>query len=98
MHGQGEQKMVEIKINASELKDGDIIAKFSSFLKDKTGAEVTTDSKTLTIKGEGEAVSKKYLRVTIKKFLHAQELTDTFRVISDQENALKVKKRKISED
>lgn len=91
--------MVEMKINASELKGGsDVIGKFSSFLKEKTGAEVTSESKTLTVKGEGEAVSKKYLRVVVKKFLHAQELTDSFRVISDNENALKVKKRKVFEE
>lgn len=88
-----------MKINASELKGGsDIVGKFAEFLKEKTGAEVKTESKTLTVKGEGEAVSKKYLRVVVKKFLHAQELEESFRVIADKENALKVKKRKVYED
>lgn len=91
--------MVEMKINASELKGGsDIVGKLATFLKEKTGAEVKTESKNLTVTGQGEAVSKKYLRVVVKKFLHAQELEDTFRVISDKENALKVKKRKVYED
>jgi len=53
--------MVEMKINASELKgEGkDLIKNLSDFIKEKTNAEVSTDAKLLTVKGEGEAVSKK---------------------------------------
>jgi predicted SnoaL-like aldol condensation-catalyzing enzyme len=93
--------MVEMKIDASELKGegGGIIEKFADFLKEKTSAEVSIDSKTIVVKGEGEAVSKKYLRIMTKKFLHKRQLTDTFRVIADhEENTLKVKERKIYED
>lgn len=90
------QNMVEMKVNASELK-GDLIGKLSDFLKDKTGGEVSTDGKTVTVKGEGEALSKKYVRITVKKFLHKNELTDTFKVIGDEE-ALKIKERKIVEE
>jgi hypothetical protein len=93
--------MVEMKINASELKGegNDITKKFADFLKEKTSAEVSTESNTITVKGEGEAVSKKYLRILTKKFLHKHELTDSFRVISGQEeNTLKVKERKLNEE
>ena len=92
--------MVEMKIDASELKSEgkDIITELADFLKEKTGAEVTTESKKVTIKGEGAAVSKKYLRVLVKKFLHKRELKDSFRVISDEENTLKVKEKKIYEE
>jgi len=88
--------MVEMKVDASELK-GDLIGKLSDFLKEKTGGEVSTEGKTVTVKGEGEALSKKYVRITVKKFLHKNELTDTFKVIGDEE-ALKIKERKIVEE
>jgi hypothetical protein len=92
--------MVEMKIDASELKSEgkDVITELADFLKEKTGAEVTTESKKVTVKGEGAAVSKKYLRVLVKKFLHKRELKDYFRVISDEEDTLKVKERKLHEE
>jgi len=92
--------VMEIKIDASELKgEGkDVIKELADFLKEKTGAEVSTESKTVTVKGEGEAVSKKYLRVLVKKFLHKRELKDSFRVISDSEDTLKVKEKKTYEE
>jgi beta-phosphoglucomutase-like phosphatase (HAD superfamily) len=92
--------MVEMKIDASELKSEgkDVITELADFLKEKTGAEVTTESKKVTIKGEGAAVSKKYLRVLVKKFLHKSELKEYFRVISDKEDTLKVKEKKIYEE
>ncbi len=93
--------MVEMKINASELKGkgGDMVQKFADFLKEKTSAEVSNESNTVTVKGEGEAVSKKYLRILSKKFLHKHELTETYRVIGDkEENTLKIKERKLNEE
>jgi len=92
--------MVEMKIDASELKSEgkDVIKELADFLKEKTGAEVTTESKKVTVKGEGAAVSKKYLRVLVKKFLHKRELKESFRVISAEEDTLKVKERKIYEE
>ncbi|MDR0493432.1 MAG: 60S ribosomal protein L22 [Nitrososphaerota archaeon] len=90
--------MVEMKINASELKgEVKIVDKLSDFLKEKTGGDVSTEGKTVIVKGEGEALSKKYIRITVKKFLHKQELTETFKVIGDNE-ALKIKERKYAED
>ena len=91
--------MVELRINASELKvdEPKIIDKLADFLKDKTAGDVTTDGKEVTVKGEGAAITKKYIRVTIKKFLHKHELTETFKVIGDGE-ALKVKERKLPEE
>jgi hypothetical protein len=93
------QQMVEIKINASELKadEAKIVEKLADFLKDKTAGDITNDGKEVTVKGEGAAITKKYLRVTIKKFLHKHELTDTFKVIGEEE-ALKIKERKLSDE
>jgi hypothetical protein len=93
-------KTVEMKVDASELKgeEKDLISKLSDFLKDKTGGEVSTASEVVTIKGQGEALSKKYVRVTVKKFLHKHELTEQFRVIGGEENLLKVKERVTGEE
>ena len=90
-----------MKIDASEIKGegSDMTKQFADFLKEKTGAEVTSESNTLTVKGEGAAVAKKYLRILAKKFLHKHELTESYRVISDEEeNALKIKERKVNEE
>lgn len=93
--------MSEIIIDASELKGegSEVLQALETFLKDKTGADVKTEGKKLTVKGEGEAVNKKYLRVLLKKFLHKKELKESFRIISDEEeNTLKVKERKVFEE
>lgn len=92
--------MVEMKVDASELKGDEtkLIEKLADFLKEKTGGEVATEAKTVTVKGEGEALSKKYVRVTLKKFLHKHELSESFRVIGNEENTLKIKKRKLQEE
>ena len=91
--------VMEITVDASELKDEgkEVIRALASFMKEKTGAEVTNESNKVTVKGEDEAVSKKYLRVLVKKFLHKQELKEYFRVISEEEG-LKVKERKLEEE
>ena len=91
--------MVEIIVDASELKDEgkEVIQKLTDFMKEKTGAEVAEDSNKVTVKGEGKAVSKKYLRVLVKKFLHKEKLKDYYRVTSD-EDTLKVKERKLYEE
>ena len=88
-----------MKVNASELKgdESKLLEKLSDFLKDKTGGDVATDGKTVTVKGEGEALSKKYVRIIVKKFLHKHELSETFKVIGDEE-ALKIKERKLDEE
>ena len=92
--------MVEMKVDASELKgdEAKLIEKLADFLKDKTGGDVDTESKTVTVKGEGAALAKKYVRITVKKFLHKYELSELFKVIADGENALKIKERKIEEE
>jgi len=93
--------MVEMKIDASEIKGvkGGMVQKLADFLKEKTSADVTNESNMITVKGEGEAVSKKYLRILSKKFLHKYELIDTYRIIGgDEENSLKVKERRLYEE
>ena len=92
--------MVEIIVDASELKDEgkEVIQALANYMKEKTSAEVTNESNKVTVKGETPAVSKKYLRVLVKKFLHKKELKEYYRVISGDENTLTVKERKFEED
>jgi hypothetical protein len=91
---------MEIKVDASELKKekGTSIKELADFLKEKTSADVTTESEEVTVKGEGEAVSKKYVKVLLKKFLHREKLKENYRVIMNEDNVLKVKERRIYED
>ena len=91
---------MEIKVDASELKreKGDVVKDLADFLKEKTSADVATESKEVTVKGEGEAVSKKYVKVLLKKFLHKQALKENYRVIMDEDDVLKVKERRLYEE
>ncbi|MEM2281602.1 MAG: 60S ribosomal protein L22 [Candidatus Bathyarchaeia archaeon] len=91
--------MAEIRIDVSELKsEGDeVIKELAEFLRGKTGVEIETATNQITVKGEEGGVSKKYLRVLLRKYLHKAELKDYYRVIIGKENTLTIKERKISE-
>ena len=92
--------MTEIKINISDLKSegGDLIEELADYIRGKTQADVQTATNDITIKGEEENVSRGYLRVLLRKFLHKEELKDDFRIIGGKENALIVKEIKIREE
>lgn len=92
--------MVELKVDISELKsEGDeTIKELAGFIKEKTSAEVDTRGSEIVVTGEGKAVSKNYLRVLLRKFLHRVELKEYFRVIGCKENLLKVKEIKVEEE
>mgnify|MGYP001284800673 CR=1 FL=1 len=92
--------MAKIKVDVSELKSEgkDAQKLLADFLKEKTSADVSSEAKMVTVKGEGDAVNKKYVKVLLKKFLHHNELKDTFRVIGGEENTLKIKERKIYQE
>jgi len=92
--------MTEMKVDISDLKSegGDLIEELAEFLKEKTEAEVETATDQLVVKREGENVSRSYLRVLLRKFLHKHELKEYFRVIGGKENTLIVKERKIAEE
>jgi hypothetical protein len=91
---------MEIIVDASELKSEgkEVIQGLADFMKEKTGAEIINESNKVTVKGESSAVTKKYLRVLLKKYLHKTELKEYYRVISGDEDTLKVKERKLEED
>ncbi len=92
--------MPEMRVDTSELKSegSDLIKELAEFLEEKTKAEVERATDEIVVKGEGKNVSKSYLRVLLRKFLHKHELKEYFRVIGGKENTLIVKERKISEE
>jgi hypothetical protein len=92
--------MTEMRVDISELKSegSDIIKELAEFLEEKTKAEVETATNEIVVKGEEKTISKKYLRVLLRKFLHRIELKDYFRVISGREDTLIVKEKKIAEE
>ena len=92
--------MAETRIDISELKSegSDLIKKLAEFLKEKTQAEVETATNEITVKSEEKNVSRAYLRVLLRKFLHRNELRDYFRVIGGKEDTLTVKAKKIAEE
>jgi hypothetical protein len=92
--------MSEMKVDISELKSegSDLIKELTEFLEEKTKAEVERATDEIVVTSEGKNVSRSYLRVLLRKFLHKQELKKYFRVIGGKENTLIVKERKISEE
>lgn len=90
--------MVKVKVDVSELKveGGDVIKELADFLKEKTKAKVETLTDAISV--EGDAISRKHLRVVLKKFLHQVEIKDYYRVIGGAENSLVIKEKKISEE
>lgn len=89
-----------MRVDISELKSegSDLIKELTEFLEEKTKAEVERAADEIVVKGEGKNVSRSYLRVLLRKFLHKQELKKYFRVIGGKENAFVIKERKISEE
>lgn len=92
--------MTEMRVDISELKGegSDIIKELAEFLDEKTKAEVETTTSEIVVKIEEKTISKKYLRVLLRKFLHRNELRDYFRVIGGREDTLIVKEKKIAEE
>jgi Ribosomal L22e protein family len=92
--------MVEIKVDISELKgEGDtVVEELVSFIEKKTKAKIETAANELTIRNEKGNVSKQYLRVLLRKYLHRSELKEYFKVISSKENTFLIKEKKTTEE
>jgi hypothetical protein len=92
--------MAETRININELKTegSDLIKELTTFLKEKTNAEIEAGTDELIVKGEEANVPRTYLRVLLRKFIHKNELKDYFRVISGKENTLIIKSKKVPEE
>lgn len=92
--------MEEARINISELKSegSEVVKDLATYLKEKTGAKVETGTDDVVIKTDDVKVSRTYLRVLLRKFLHKKELEEYFRVIGGKENALVIKGREVQEE
>jgi hypothetical protein len=92
--------MAELKVDISELKSegGDVIKELADFIEKKTEARVETTTSEIVVKSDKEGVSKPYLRVLLRKFLHKTELKDYFKVIGGKEDTLFVKEKKATEE
>ena len=92
--------MSETRINISELKSegSDLVKELVALLKEKTNSKIETETNEIVVKSGEENVSRLYLRVLLRKFLHKKELRDTFRVIGGKENTLIVKQKKTAEE
>lgn len=90
----------EIEIDASQLKgEGkELVEQLARFIRSKTAVEVKKESNKLVIESENSMVSRKNLRVLLKKFLHQKELGDFFRVISGDGLALRIQERPFYEE
>ena len=92
--------MVEMRVNISELKSegSDLIKELVELLEEKIKVEVETATDEIILKSEEEVISRRYLRVLLRKFLHRTELKDYFRVISGGESTWVVREKKIVEE
>jgi hypothetical protein len=90
--------MSTISIKISELRgaDEDNVDDLAEFLEGRTDALVntTSDEIILEFKEGKRTLSRSYLRVLLRKFLHKAELKEEFRVISGKENVFIIKERK----
>ena len=91
---------METRIGISDLRSegGDVIKELAEFIKEKTNADVKTETSEIIVKGEGKPIQRTYIRVLLRKFLHRKDLRDTFKIIGGKENALVIKMIKIEEE
>lgn len=92
--------MTEIKVDISEFKSegSDMTKELADFIKEKSNADVETATNQITVTDKGETISKSYIRVLLRKFLHKKELKEFFRVIGGKENILMIKELKVEEE
>jgi len=92
--------MVEIKVEISELKsEGDeTIRELADFIKEKTSADVETTTGEIVVKSDNRSISRTYLRVVIRKFLHSVGLREYFKVLGCKGDTFVIKGKKIAED
>jgi len=88
-----------IIIDVAELRDkySEEVKRLGEFLEEKLKikADVADREITLKSKEKGQTLSKDYLRVLLRRFLHKEELKEEFRVIAGKENVLVIKERKM---
>lgn len=92
--------MSTAKIDISELhsKYSSEVKKLAEFLEEKLKMKTDVSDREIALKpkekGETASVSKEYLRVLLRKYLHREDLKEEFRVIAGKENVWVIKERK----
>ena len=92
--------MSTVKIDIGELRSkyGSEVKKLAEFLEEKLKMKTDVSDREITLKpkekGETASVSKEYLRVLLRKYLHKEDLKEEFRVIAGKENVWVIKERK----
>ena len=93
---------ITIDINDLRSKTGnEAVNDLTAFLKEKLGTEIDVSTNELSWDTENEKnrkVSRTYMRVLLKKFLHKTELKENYHVIAGKENSLVIKETKIPEE
>jgi hypothetical protein len=96
-----EAPSLSIVIEIAELRDkhGEEPKELADFLNSKVKAKINVGDREISLTSEekGKILSKNYVRVLLRKFLHKNELKDEFRVIAGKENILVIKERKLRE-
>ena len=91
--------MINIAIGISDLRkevDGDTVKMLADYLEEKLEVDFELTGSDIVLNFDEESsVSRSYIRVLLKKFLHREELKD-FRVIAGTESGFIVKKKKIT--
>jgi hypothetical protein len=94
--------MKETKIIVSDLKNegSDVVKDLTTFLEEKTKAKVESGTSEITVTeaDEKEPISRTYLRLLLRKFLHRIELKEYYRVIGGKDNTLIIKEKRIAEE
>lgn len=96
--------MAKIVIDINELRSksgNEAVEDLTTFLKEKLQTEIDVSSSEIALdteKEKGKKMSRSYLRVLLKKFLHKTKLKEDFHVIAGKENSLMIKERKVTEE
>jgi len=84
---------VEISELSSRYKER--VKELAEFLESKLGLKIDVSDREVRVASEKRAVSRGYMRVLLRKFLHRADLKEEFRVVSGPEGALVIKERKL---
>jgi hypothetical protein len=93
----------KVIVNVAELRSksgNEAVNDLRDFLKEKLQADIDVSGDELALsfdEEKGKAVSRSYLRMLLRKFLHKTELKEDFRVIAGKESSLVIKEKKVFE-
>ena len=94
--------MAQTKIDISELKNegSSIVDELKTFLEEKAKVKAELGTSEITVEGteETQPVSRTYLRVLLRKYLHRSKLKEYYRVIAAKDNTLIIKEKRTAKE